>query len=179
MIKIPDNVLVVFDEAYAEICLGKMPKTIPYRLSRPVITLRTFSKSYGLAGLRIGYGIAHKSIVTELEKLRQPFNVNLLAQNAALMALDDIDYIVRCRKVYQQAKEYFEQKLTQLGYEYQSSYSNFILIKFDDAQKVYHYLEKNGIITRPMGGYNLANYLRVTYSTLSDNECFFRILEKI
>ena len=85
--KIPNDILVVFDEAYAEICLGHMPETSSYRLSRPTITLRSFSKSYGLAGLRIGYGISHNSIIAELEKLRQPFNVNLLAQNTAFAAL--------------------------------------------------------------------------------------------
>lgn len=180
MAKVPDHVLVVFDEAYAEICLGEMPDTVKYvREGRSAIVLRTFSKAYGLAGLRVGYGIAAPQIIQALEKPRQPFNTTILSQSAALAALDDEQFLKDSVAVYAEGKAYFQEELEALGFDYIEPFGNFILIKFPNAVELNDKLTQAGVIVRPMVPYGLADYIRVTFGTMEQNRRFFEVLKEL
>ncbi len=169
---VPDDVLVVFDEPYAEICLGRMPDTIRYiREGRPnVLVLRSFSKAYGLAGLRIGYGLAAAPVIQALEKARQPFNTTRMAQEAALAAIGDRLFVARSRRLFRLGRSYFERVCHDLGLDYQRTYANFMLINVGDGAKVTAKLAKRGIIVRPMAGYGLPQFIRISFGTLAENE---------
>jgi len=169
---VPDNVLLVMDEAYIEF-LGDPVDLIPLiRLGarKNLILMRTFSKIYGLAGLRIGYGIGDAELVSTLEKVRQPFNANLLAQVAALAALDDEEHVGRTRANNFAGLDFFAKALRQLKLEYVPSHANFVLVKVGDGQKVFNAMQKLGVITRPMGGYHLPEWIRISIGTRAENE---------
>ena len=169
---VPDNVLLVMDEAYIEF-LGDPVDLIPLiRLGarKNLILMRTFSKIYGLAGLRIGYGIGDAELVSTLEKVRQPFNANLLAQVAALAALDDDEHVGRTRANNFAGLDFFAKALRQLKLEYVPSHANFVLVKVGDGQKVFNAMQKLGVITRPMGGYHLPEWIRISIGTRAENE---------
>jgi len=169
---VPDNVLLVMDEAYFEF-LGDPVDLIPLiRLGarKNLILMRTFSKIYGLAGLRIGYGIGDAELVSTLEKVRQPFNANLLAQVAALAALDDDEHVGRTRANNFAGLDFFAKALRQLELEYVPSHANFVLVKVGDGQKVFNAMQKLGVITRPMGGYHLPEWIRISIGTRAENE---------
>lgn len=169
--RVPEDVLVVFDEAYAEVCLGRMPDTLGLvRAGRPnVIVLRTFSKAYGLAGLRIGYGIGPAPVIQALERARQPFNVNRIGQIAATAALDDAAFITRSRRLFRKGRALFEKTCGELGFEFVRTYANFMLIKVGDGAGVTKELTRRGIIVRPMGGYALPEYIRISFGTEAEN----------
>ena len=180
MEQVPDDVLVVFDEAYAEIALSRMPDTLRYvRDKRNVIVLRTFSKAYGLAGLRVGYGMGPVPIITALQKARQPFNVNRMAQLAATAALDDHGFLRRSRRLFRAGRETLEAACAELGLEYERSYANFMLIRVGDAQAVTADLMKRGVIVRPMAGYGLPEHIRVSFGTEQENERFIAELKQV
>lgn len=171
--KVPEHVLVVFDEAYAEIALEEMPDTLRLLKARPnCIMLRTFSKAYGLAGLRIGYGIGAARVTEALQKSRQPFNVNRMAQEAALAALDDTDFIHRSRSHFATSKAYLESICDDLGVDYIPTAANFLLVKVGDGAGVTQRLTEKGIIVRPMTGYGLPEYIRVSFGRTHENEKF-------
>ena len=175
---IPEHVLVVFDEAYAELALGPMPDTLAYvRNARPCIVLRTFSKAYGLAGLRLGYGVGPAPLVTALQKARQPFNTNRLAQEAALAALDDEPFVNRSRQLFREAKKYLEQRCTALGLDYEPTFANFLLIRVGDGAAVAAELMRRGVIVRPMAGYGLPEHIRVSFGTMPENRRFIEALQ--
>lgn len=170
--EVPDHVLLVLDEAYIEfledpadllplICPGNRPN---------LILMRTFSKIYGLAGLRIGYGVAHPELVTALEKIRQPFNINLLAQTAAIAALDDTGHVRKTRANNFQGLQFFQQAFTELKLEYIPSHANFILVRMGHGQRVFEALQSRGVITRPMGGYQLPEWIRISIGTPAENQ---------
>jgi histidinol-phosphate aminotransferase len=170
--QVPENVLLVMDEAYIEF-LGDAVDLIPLiRLGvrKNLILMRTFSKIYGLAGLRIGYGIANPELVAALEKVRQPFNANLLAQTAALAALDDDEHVQRTRQNNFSGLEFFARASRELKLEYVPSFANFILIRVGEGQKVFDAMQKLGVITRPMGGYQLPEWIRISVGTRAENE---------
>ena len=180
MAQVPEDVLVVFDEAYAEICLGTMPDTAKYlREGRNVLILRTFSKAYGMAGLRIGYAMGPAAIISALERARQPFNVNRLAQEGAMAALDDAGFLKRTRTLFRQGRTMLEDACENMGLEYQRSVANFMLIKVGDGTRVTQELTKRGVIVRPMGGYGLPTYIRISYGTLAENEKFIAALRTV
>jgi histidinol-phosphate aminotransferase len=145
-----------------------------------IVILRTFSKIYGLAGLRIGYGIAQPQIIEMLDRARPPFNVNSLAQVAALASLTDQNQIIRSKKLVKEEKEYLYSNLEKMKFSYIPTQANFILIKLG---KKASYMEKrlleNGIIVRGMKAYNLTEYIRLTIGTREQNEKFIRALDKI
>ncbi len=179
---LPEDILVVFDEAYLEFVEKKdFPRALDYALNRKnVVVLRTFSKIYGLAGLRIGYGIADQECIAYLERCRQPFNVNMLAQEAAVAALSDKEFVNRTKKVVGQGKRYLEQELKRLGLEFIPSQANFILIDLkEDGFKVSKDLLKKGVIVRDMRQYGLNNFIRVTMGLKKENEKFIKELKKI
>lgn len=180
MEKVPENVLVVFDEAYAEIAYKKMPDTLSYvRENRNVIVLRSFSKAYGLAGLRVGYGIAKPEIIHVLEKPRQPFNVNSMAQIAAAAALDDQGFVRRSRRTYKKGAELIMKTCSEMGLIFEPPVANFILIKVGNGFEVFNELQKKGVIVRPMGPYNLPEWIRVSIGTEEENMKFLTALKTI
>jgi histidinol-phosphate aminotransferase len=169
---VPDDVLLVMDEAYIEFLDDPVDLVPLIRLGarKNLILMRTFSKIYGLAGLRIGYGIAAPELVSALEKIRQPFNANLLAQTAALAALDDDEHVRKTRQNNFNGLEFFMKAFRQLNLEYVPSYANFILVRVGAGQQVFDAMQKQGVITRPMGGYQLPEWIRISIGTPKENE---------
>jgi histidinol-phosphate aminotransferase len=170
--EVPGDVLLVMDEAYIDFLnspLDLMP--LVRQGKRPnLILMRTFSKIYGLAGLRIGYGIAHPELVAALEKIRQPFNINLLAQTAALAALDDVEHVRKTRQNNFAGLKFFEQAFRNLKLEFIPSAANFILVRVGDGQRVFEALQRQGVIVRPMGGYQLPEWIRISIGMPPENE---------
>jgi histidinol-phosphate aminotransferase len=178
---VPDGVIVCVDEAYVEfVRSGGFPDTLSHiKAARPVLLLRTFSKIYGLAGLRVGYGVAHPEIIGYMSRVRQPFNVNSLAQAAALAALDDTEHIERSRDNNSKGLEFLFSGLKALGFECVGTEANFFLIKVGDGKAVYEALLKEGVIVRPMASYNLPEYIRVTVGLPEENERFLDTFAKV
>ncbi len=179
---VSDDVLVVIDEAYYEYAKAEddYDELLDLYKKGNVIILRTFSKAYGLAGLRIGYGIASEEIVNYLNRTRPPFNVNIVAQYAAIAALDDDEHIENSIKNNQKGKEYLYSEFDKLGLKYVKTYANFILFDVgDDADKIYNELLKKGVIVRSMSGYGYKTFLRVTIGTPHENEIFITRLKEI
>ena len=143
-----------------------------------VVMTRTFSKIYGLAGLRIGFGIGHPEVIKKLEKIRQPFNTNAVAQAAALAALDDSEHLARSRNVNESGLRQMELGLKKLGVHFVPSYANFILARVGDGRKTFERLQSDGIITRPMAGYGLPEWLRISIGTPEQNTKCLVQLEK-
>ncbi|HXR03207.1 MAG TPA: histidinol-phosphate transaminase [Verrucomicrobiae bacterium] len=170
--EVPADVLLVMDEAYIEFLSDPVDLSPLVRQNvRPnQILMRTFSKIYGLAGLRIGYGIGNPEFVAALEKIRQPFNINLLAQTAALAALDDVEHIRKTRQNNFVGLEFFERAFRGLKLEFIPSAANFILVRVGDGQKIFESLQKQGVIVRPMGGYQLPEWIRISIGTPQENE---------
>lgn len=180
MAKVPEDVLVVFDEAYAEIAMGGMPDTAKFvKAGRACIVLRTFSKAYGLAGLRIGYGFGPQPLIESLQKPRQPFNTNRLAQIAACAALEDTNFVSKCRNIYRKGKKQVEAYCEEKGLEYVPAHANFILIKTGEGRALSAKLQAKGVIVRPMDGYGLAEWIRVTFGTLEQNQKFCEVLTSL
>jgi histidinol-phosphate aminotransferase len=169
--QVPANVLVVIDEAYIEF-MDKPLDLLPLIRSgaKPnVVLTRTFSKIHGLAGLRLGYGIGHPEVIGAFEKVRQPFNINSMAQVAALAALDDTAHQERTRQNNAAGLRLFEEGFGRLGLEYIPSAANFILVRVGDGQRCFLELQRRGVITRPMGGYRLPEWIRISVGTPAEN----------
>jgi histidinol-phosphate aminotransferase len=178
---VPKNVLLVMDEAYFEF-LNDSVDLLPLirnGVKPNLLLMRTFSKIFGLAGLRLGYGIAVPELITALEKIRQPFNINSIAQAAALAALEDTEHLEKTRANNFNGRHFLENELRKLKLEYVPSSANFILVHIGDGQKVFNDLQKLGVITRPMGGYQLPEWIRVSIGTQSENERFLAALKKV
>ena len=177
---VPDDVLLVMDEAYIEFLADAVDLIPLIRLGarKNLILMRTFSKIYGLAGLRVGYGIAAAEFVSALEKIRQPFNLNLLAQSAALAALDDEEHVRKTRSNNFGGLEFFASAFRGLKLEYVPSHANFILVRVGQGQKVFEAMQKLGVITRPMGGYQLPEWIRISIGTRAENERCLAALKK-
>ncbi len=176
---VPANVFVVVDEAYFEFVDDRdYPNSLAYQDGkRLLVTLRTFSKICGLAGVRVGYGISSPEIIDALNRIRQPFNVNSLAQIGALAALDDNDHIWRTQENNRQGIAYLRRELDRLGLEYAPSWGNFLLVKVGAG--TYQRLLPEGIIIRPMEGYGFPGYARVSVGTSPENERFIAAMEKL
>ncbi|MDR3460034.1 MAG: histidinol-phosphate transaminase [Verrucomicrobiae bacterium] len=178
--QMPDDVLLVMDEAYIEFMEDALDLVPLIRLGvrKNLILMRTFSKIYGLAGLRVGYGIAVPELVSALEKIRQPFNVNLLSQVAALAALDDAEHVQKTRQNNFAGLGFFAKAFRDLKLEYVPSSANFILVRVGDGQKVFAALQGQGVITRPMAGYQLAEWIRISVGTRQENDRCLAALKK-
>jgi len=181
--QVPARVIVAMDEAYFEFVDKKdYPDTLPLikRGSKNLVAVRTFSKIYGLAGLRIGYGIADPEMVGYVNRVRQPFNTNSLAQVGALAALDDRKHLLRTRKNNCAGIKYLEREFKRLKLEYIPSAANFILFRAPfDAGKLYQRMLLKGVILRPMGGYQLPEWLRVTIGVPAENKRLIKTLEEV
>ena len=178
---VPDDVLLVMDEAYIDFLDDPLDLVSLVRLgARPnLILMRTFSKIYGLAGLRIGYGIGHPEFIAALEKIRQPFNINLLAQTAALAALDDVEHVRKTRANNFAGLEFFKRAFRDLKLECVPSFANFILVRVGDGQRVFEAMQRAGVIVRPMGGYQLPEWIRISIGTPQENERCIGALRKV
>jgi histidinol-phosphate aminotransferase len=178
--EIPPHVLLVIDEAYIEF-LQDAVDLLPFvqREIKPnLLLMRTFSKIYGLAGLRLGYGIGHPDLIAALEKVRQPFNINSLVQAGAIAALDDSEHVVRTRANNFTGLRFLGERLRELGLELIPSAANFILVKVGDGQRVCARLQEQGVITRPMAGYHLPEFIRISVGTPQENQRCLAALEK-
>jgi histidinol-phosphate aminotransferase len=177
---IPDDVLLVMDEAYIEFLEDPVDLVPLIRLGarKNLILMRTFSKVYGLAGLRVGYGIADAGLVAAFEKIRQPFNLNLLAQVAALAALDDEDHVKKTRANNFGGLQYFEAAFRRLDLPFVPSSANFILVRVGNGQAVFDAMQKQGVIVRPMGGYQLPEWIRISVGTPLENQRSLAALQK-
>jgi len=174
---LPEHVIFCFDEAYAEY-LETPPDLRPLiEEGRKVICMRTFSKIHGLAALRIGYGYGSEEMIQLLQLSRQPFNVNAVAQAAALGSLQDADWVAQCRKKNQAGLSFLAQGMERLGIEYIPSLANFILCRPGDGRSLFLALQKQGIITRALGP-SLAEYLRISVGTEDENIRLLAALEK-
>ena len=178
---LPDNVIVVMDEAYdIFIDVDDYPKGADYIGKNNIIVLKTFSKAYGLAGLRVGFAVAAEKFAAFMEKARQPFNVNLLAQEAALAALDDKAFLNKTRKIVLKGKKYLYGAFDRMGLKYIPSVTNFILVDLKkDGVTVFKDLLKQGVIVRDMQQYGLKNFIRVTIGTAAENKKFIAALKKV
>ncbi len=178
---LPKDVIVCMDEAYAEFVKSPdYPDSFEYlKQGRTLIVLRTFSKIYGLAGLRVGYGVADASLINYMERVRQPFNVNSLAQVAALSALDDKLHVELSIKNNTEGLEYLYSELDKLSLEYVPTEANFFLIKVGDGKMIYDGLLKKGVIVRPMAGYGLGEYIRINVGTPEENKRFIETLQSV
>jgi histidinol-phosphate aminotransferase len=177
--EVPDDVLLVMDEAYIDF-LEEPLDLVPLvrQGTKPnLILMRTFSKIYGLAGLRVGYGVGHPEFIAALEKIRQPFNINLLAQTAALAALDDVEHVRKTRENNFAGMKFFEQAFRELKLEFIPSHANFILVRVGEGQRVFEALQRQGVIVRPMGGYQLPEWVRITIGTPEQNERCLKALK--
>ena len=180
--KLPDHVVAIFDEAYFEVMPEEMKPDVLKHIragKENVIVLRTFSKAYGLAGLRIGYAVAHPELINLLNKVRQPFNVSAMAQAATMAALDDVTHIVETREMVSQGLEFFERELPKLGIETVPSGANFILVKTGKGREVFEALQKRQVIVRPMDPYGLPDYIRITVGTPEQNQTVLSALKEI
>ena len=173
---LPPHVVFVFDEAYAEF-VEQPPDLRPLiREGRHVVCLRTFSKIFGLASLRVGYGYTSPEIAALLNRVRQPFNVNAIGQVAACAALDDSEFTVRCGRDNRAGLAQLETGFRRLGLEWVPSVANFILVRVGDGAGVFAALQKRGVIVRPLKPYGMPDWLRVTVGTASQNERLLREL---
>jgi histidinol-phosphate aminotransferase len=132
--------------------------------------MRTFSKIYGLAGLRLGYGLGHPDLIAEFEKVRQPFNINSIAQTGALAALDDTAHTDKTRRTNSRGLKFYARAFRKLGLEFIPSAANFILVRVGEGLRVFNDLQKLGVIVRPMGGYQLPEWIRISIGTPKDNK---------
>ncbi|MEW6101622.1 MAG: histidinol-phosphate transaminase, partial [Candidatus Omnitrophota bacterium] len=175
------DIILVLDEAYDTfIDVNDFPLGIKYTKNNNVIVLKTFSKAYGLAGLRIGYAIADSRITSYMERARQPFNINALAQAAAAGALDDKKFLKKTREQVLEGKGFLYDALRQLGIAYVPSVANFILVDVArDGVGVFKEMLKYGVIVRDMRQYGLKNFIRVTVGTKKENERFIKVLRKV
>lgn len=178
---VPDHVVVVFDEAYIELLPpDRQPDTLRYvRENRNVYVLRTFSKTYGLAGLRIGYAMAPREGIELLHRVRQPFNVNAMAQAAALAALKDDAFVEHTRSTVESGLKQVCEAFDRMGLPYIPSVGNFILVKVGNGQKVFEAMQRLKVIVRPVGVYQLPEYVRVTIGTADENRKMLEALAKV
>jgi histidinol-phosphate aminotransferase len=180
--KLPDHVVAIFDEAYFEVMPEEMKPDVLKHIragKENIIILRTFSKAYGLAGLRIGYAIGHPELIGLLNKVRQPFNVNAMAQAAAIAALDDVTHLVETREMVEEGLAFFEHELPKLGIKTVPSGANFILVKTGNGRKVFEELQKRKVIVRPMDPYGLPDHIRITIGTPEQNKKVLEALKEV
>jgi len=179
---LPDHVVVVVDEAYFEFVRdGDSASGMTYLATRPaVVTLRTFSKAYGLAGLRVGYGVMAAQLAEMLNRIRMPFNVNLLGQAAATAALDDVDFLKKTLEVTHNGLDTLYNALAERGLKHFPSQANFFLIDVGrPADEVFEALLHHGVIVRSMRGYGFPNYIRLSVGLPEENARFLMALDKV
>ncbi|CAM5211658.1 Histidinol-phosphate aminotransferase OS=Ureibacillus acetophenoni OX=614649 GN=hisC PE=3 SV=1 [Ureibacillus acetophenoni] len=183
--KVPNHIAVVIDEAYAEYATNEdFPRVNEFiQTYENIIVLRTFSKFYGLAGVRIGYAIANESVIDELFKVKMPHNVNALAQKAAVAALEDIEFQEKCLRNNIEGRNYYETSFRNRGLEFVPSSTNFVLVNINCSSKsVCEEMLKRGVYIRPGAEFGLENYVRISIGRKEENEkvveTLFEILDE-
>ncbi|HEX3798598.1 MAG TPA: histidinol-phosphate transaminase [Verrucomicrobiae bacterium] len=179
--QVPQNILLAMDEAYIEF-LDEPLDLLPLIRSGKhpnLLLMRTFSKIYGLAGLRLGYGIAQPELIAALEKIRQPFNINSVAQAGALAALDDTAHVEKTRTNNSEGLKFIATALQQMRLEIIPSSANFILARVGEGVKVFNELQKLGVIVRPLAGYQLPEWIRISIGSAQENARCVMALKKI
>ena len=178
--KVPREVVVVLDEAYDEyLAPPDRSRSVGWIGRYPnLIVSRTFSKAHGLAALRVGYGVMDPSVADLLNRVRQPFNVNALAQAAAIAALDDAAYVEESARMNREGMRQIEAGLSRLGVAFVPSHGNFLLVNVGDGARVYGALLRDGVIVRPVANYGLPSFLRVTVGLPAENERFLGALAR-
>ena len=182
MARVPDKVVVVFDEAYFEFAQGPdFPDSLQYmKQGRKVAILRTFSKAASLAGLRVGYAVADPDCIALLNRIRAPFNVNSLAQVAALAALEDDSHILECLRMNEAGRHFLCEEFTAMGIKYVPSRANFVLVDVGrSGSDIFQRLLKEGVIVRPMSSFGMETALRVTIGTPEENRRLIKALKKV
>ncbi len=177
--RVPGRVIVVIDEAYNEYIPAELrTDTVKWIKRHPnLVVTRTFSKAYGLAGLRVGYAVAHASVADVMNRVRQPFNVNSIALAAAAAALEDMEFVAKSFAGNLQGMRQLRAGAERLGLSYIPSYANFLTLRVGKAQEIYKRLLRRGVIVRPVGGgYELPEHLRVTVGTEEENDRFLSAL---
>jgi histidinol-phosphate aminotransferase len=169
---LPPQVIVVMDEAYFEFVDDP---AYPDSL----LALRTFSKIYGLAGLRIGFGVAQPELIEVMNRIRQPFNVSSLAQVAVLAALDDDAHVARTRQCNRDGLDYLRRECERLGLEYVPSWANFLMVRVGNGARVYEALLREGVIVRPMIVYGFPEHVRISIGTAEENARCVAALEHV
>ncbi len=181
--RVPEEVLVLLDQAYFEYAGSdrKYPDGLELRKQHPnLVVTRTFSKAYGLAGLRIGYAVANPDLISDLDRVRPPFNTNRMAQMAARAALDDRAYLGRCIKANRRGMEQLGKGFTRLGLKYWPSHANFILVDVGrSCVDVGEALLCMGVVTRPMAGLGLKNCLRISIGRAAENRRCLTALQEL
>lgn len=178
----PEDTILVIDEAYRELVIKKdYSDPLKYIKKNNIIILRTFSKAYGLAGLRVGYAISQKESISVMNKVRLPFNVNLPAQMAAIAALDDRQYIKKVQSLINKGRLFLSLELKRMGFKIRVSPANFILVNCGNksGNEVFTKLLKKGVIVRDMKAYGLGNYFRVNVGTEQENKQFIEALKSV
>lgn len=178
---LPEGLIVFMDEAYCDYVQEKdYPNGLDYISRNNVIVTRSFSKSYGLAGLRIGYGVSKPEIIKYMDTVREPFNVNSLAQVAAVAGLKDKNFLAKTKKKTHEGRSFFYTELGKLGLRYIPSVTNFVVFEAGkDADKICKKLMKQGVIVRNMKAWGLDNFIRVTVGKEKENKRFIKELKKI
>jgi len=178
--KVPREVVVVLDEAYDEyLAPPDRSRSVEWLGRYPnLVVSRTFSKAYGLAALRVGYGVMDASVADLLNRVRQPFNVNALAQAAAIAALEDTAYVEESARINREGMRQIEAGLSKLGVAFVPSHGNFLLVNVGDGARVYGALLRDGVIVRPVANYGLPSFLRVTVGLPAENERFLGALAR-
>jgi histidinol-phosphate aminotransferase len=179
MARVPEHVVVCFDEAYHEF-LDDAPDVLKYvREGRNVAVLRTFSKIHGLAALRIGYGLCSKGVAEVLQKARQPFNTNAIAQAGALAALADGEHMAETKAINREGLAFYEAAFRERGLEFVPSVANFILVKVGEGDRVFRDMLKQGVIIRAMSGYKLPDWVRISIGTPAQNRRCLEVLDAV
>jgi histidinol-phosphate aminotransferase len=177
--EVPEDVVIVLDEAYYEF-LENPPDSLKYiKDHKNVILLRTFSKCQGLAGLRVGYGLGHPELIKLLQKTRQPFNVNAIAQVGAIAGLQDEEHQRRTKEVTTEGRKFLESEFAKRKLEYVPSVANFVLANVGSGKRVFQELLKKGVIVRAMDEYKLPEWIRVSVGTPDQNRSFLEALDSV
>ncbi len=180
--RVPDRTIVVFDEAYWEFAQGPdFPDSLAYmKQGRRVLVLRTFSKAASLAGLRVGYCVGDPDAISLMNRIRQPFNVNSLAQVAALAALEDEGHILECLRTIEAGRAFLYEEFKALGIKYVPSRANFILVDVGrSANDIYQKLLREGVIVRPLTPFGMETALRITVGTPQENRKLVKALRAV
>jgi histidinol-phosphate aminotransferase len=178
--RVPEHVVIVADEAYFEFVRDPdYPDSLKYHdPSRMIVTMRTFSKIFGLAGVRVGYAVARPDLVQLLHKVRQPFNVTSIAQAAVMAGMDDVDHVRRTLANNAEGIAYLEREFKRLGLAFVPSHANFILAEVGAGKAVFDKLLALGVIVRPMGGYGWPRHVRISVGLPEENRKLITALEK-
>ncbi len=177
--RVPENIVAIFDEAYFEL-LNDPPDALRYvREGLNIVVLRTFSKIHGLASLRVGYGIASRDLIDVLQKTRQPFNVNGIAQAGASAALNDQAHQRKTKEVVNAGRAYLEEQFRDMQLGFVPGAANFVMVNVRDGAAVFKKLLAHKIIVRPLKGYNLPEWVRITVGTMEQNKKCIAALKEV